>query len=182
MPIPEATVTLHMPIDLSTAVKTLDLTRPSYADDDEYDHEPVWRTITLGQLIAETLIDQADQGGLVMAATRALMQDVTEDEIRRYARERIVAAGGKRPGETDHEDLTLMAMVEAEITRQLTSADGGAVTRGQPTPVIAALIAANVRVGLQDLTSEQVQQIRDRILGEIGVYGRSGQDPVPPGG
>jgi len=177
----QMTVTLN--IDLDSPVRVWDLPPPGVDEDWAGEGEaPEQRTVALGELVAERLLDRAG-GPLLEAALRVRFAAITDEEIRDHVRARIAALmATTNPATLTDGQLTLAARIDREYARQLTDPHSGGFAHGRDAPTVAAIVQAEVTAGFRDLSSDVVAQVRERVLAEIAAHARSAEDPIPPGG
>lgn len=143
-----------------------------HLDDGGHDEACGGQATTLGDLIARLIVAEHVTPAIA-AEVEARTAQVTEDEIRRWARDRIRDLAAEDAAEAGWSQLTLAAAIDAEITRQFHATGGTAMTRGQPSTIIAAVVAAEVTARLRDMAAELTAQVIDRVRQEIAAA------PVP---
>jgi hypothetical protein len=160
--IPKASVTLDLgPIDLSMTVRVI---RAGGDWDEDDDHDPA-QVMTLGELIAELVLERADEHGQVTVAARQRLEEITDGEVRAYARRVITTALGQ-PIRPTVESLTLAARIEQVVRDQLTDTSR-TFAHGREATVVESVIQTAVTDAFRSMAASVVEQVRAQALAEI---------------
>ena len=123
--------------------------------------------VTLADLIVSTLLDRAMPAIEAELAARAAQ--ITEEEIRHHVRDKIAALSRTPAVEATGKELTLAELIDREIHRQLHQSSPVSMTRGQPSSVVAAVIATAVTEAFQDMAPETVAQVITKVQEDISA-------------